>query len=459
MENQKDGFINVSGVVPALTASAAIDGAKSENGIGALMPWAGKLWYITYVAHGTDTGSGSGLFTVDKDFQLEKHPASVVGTYANRLMHHESNQLAIGPHLIDWEGRVRTLTDLIPHRLTATMTHLTDPENKLYYLTMEGLFYEADVHTLEVKFLYNLLDELGCSKDTYPHFKGGFTRDGSVVVANNTYDEKEYRGIKADGRLASWEGGAWEVLETQPFYEVTGIRAAALYATGWDRASALLKVFRDGSWSTYRLPKATHAMDHMWYTEWPRIREVETERLLMDCHGMFYELPHMLYEGKLWGVRPIAAHLRMIPDFCSWRGMLVLAGNQVTPIHRSNLLAGEPQSNLWFGKTDDLWQFGKPAGWGGPWWESPVEANKPSDPYLMTGFDKKVLHLIHQSDKAVTIRVEVDFLGNSTFHPYSAFTVPAGGYVHHEFPTGFSAHWVRLVSDTDCTATGYFVYT
>ena len=77
----------------------------------------------------------------------------------------------------------------------------------------------------------------------------------------------------------------------------------------------------------------------------------------------------------------------------------------------------------------------------------------------MTGFDKKVLHLVHQNDKAVTIRVEVDFLGNGTFHPYSAFTVPSGGYVHHEFPTGFSAHWVRLVSDTDCTATGYFVYT
>lgn len=33
-----------------------------------------------------------------------------------------------------------------------------------------------------------------------------------------------------------------------------------------------------GQWQTYRLPKASHAFDHLWQTEWPRIREVETER-------------------------------------------------------------------------------------------------------------------------------------------------------------------------------------
>jgi hypothetical protein len=37
--------------------------------------------------------------------------------------------------------------------------------------------------------------------------------------------------------------------------------------------------------------------------------------------------------------------------------------------------------------------------------------------------------------------------------------VPAGGYRHHEFPTGFSAHWLRLIADRDCRATGYLYYT
>jgi len=32
---------------------------------------------------------------------------------------------------------------------------------------------------------------------------------------------------------------------------------------------------------------------------------------------------------------------------------------------RDNPFCGEPQSGLWFGRTDDLWRLGKPAGWGG----------------------------------------------------------------------------------------------
>ena len=105
-----------------------------------------------------------------------------------------------------------------------------------------------------------------------------------------------------------------------------------MFATGWDRASAILKVFAQGNWSTYRLPKASHTFDHWWQTEWTRIREVETERYLMDCHGMFYELSPVAHNGRVWGVRPISTHLWVVPDFCSWNGFLVLAGNQVTPI-------------------------------------------------------------------------------------------------------------------------------
>ena len=220
----------------------------------------------------------------------------------------------------------------------------------------------------------------------------------------------------------------------------------------------LLKVRVNEVWSTYRLPKASHTFDHTWCTEWLRIREVETERLLMDCHGMFYELPYHVYEGKVWGVRPIATHMRVVPDFCSWRGMLVLAGNQVTPIGDRNPFGGQPQSGLWFGKTDDLVQFGKPQGWGGPWWETPVEADVPSPPFLMTGFDKKVLHLAHSGDEGVTFTIEVDFLGNGTWKPYDQFGVVANGYVHHEFPDAFSAHWVRVTPSADCVATAYFVY-
>ena len=454
-------LFNIGGVIPQLAVKAGIKTVRSETGIGALMPWAGRLWFITYVAHTASSGSGTGLFSIDGSLKLEKHPESVVGTYANRILHSPTNQVIIGPHIIDVDGNVRTFRSLAEHRLAATMEHLYDPEHMVYFLTMEGLFFEANVHTLGASLIADLVDELKLTQNAKPHFKAGWSRGGRVVVANNTYDEQEFLGEKADGRLAEWSGGEWTILERNPFNEIFSImkEGAPIFATGWDRASAILKVFVGGSWSTYRLPKGTHAMDHMILTEWPRIREVETERFLMDCHGIFYEMPHLAYQDRLWGIRPISTHLRMIPDFCTWQGLLVLAGNQVTPIWDSNLLAGEPQSNLWFGKTDDLWQFGKPKGWGGPWCDTKVRAHQPSEPFLMTGFDQKVLHLCQTSERDVEFTVQIDFLGNGTWKQYDRFRVPNDGYIHHEFSPGFSAHWVRIIPDADCRATAHFMYT
>ena len=139
--------------------------------------------------------------------------------------------------------------------------------------------------------------------------------------------------------------------------------------------------------------------------------------------------------------------------------MLVVAGDQTTPISDTNPFVGQPQANLWFGKTDDLWRFGKPQGWGGPWRNAPVKAGQPSDPYLMTGFEHKCLHLSQEGAETAQITLEVDFLGDGTWRPYETFTVPGGGYVHHEFPAGFSAHWARVVADAPCKATAWFVYT
>jgi hypothetical protein len=433
---------------------------RSETGIGALMPWADRLWMVTYVAHTRKTGGGTGLFSIDDDLQITKHPASVVGTYANRLVHKESDQLFIGPHVIDVEGNVRTIEALVDVRLTATARHLTDEAGKVYMLGMEGEFFEVDVRTLEVTQLYDLLDELDVHD--YPHFKDMYTRHGRVMVVNNSYYDKDFPAGHSDGRLAEWDGTTWTVLARTQFNTLSSANGMGpgLYAVGQDRASALFHVFLpDTGWKVYRLPKSTHTQDHAFTTEWPRIREVESERLLMDASGMFYELPSLTYANAVWGIRPIASHLRIVGDFCSWNGMLVLAGDQTTPIGDANPVAGQPQANLWFGKTDDLWSWGKPQGWGGPWWETPVEADVPSDPYLMTGFEHKCLHLTHDADNAVDFHVEVDFQGTGTFHRYRTITVGPTGYEAFTFPTGFSAHWVRLVPTTTCTATAQLTYT
>jgi hypothetical protein len=394
---------------------------------------------------------------------MVRRPESVVGTFTNRLVHSPSNQLFIGPHVIDADRNVRTIEPLCETRLCSTMVHLTDPEHKVYMLGMEGEFVEVDVHSLAVTPLFDLTEVLGVPDHDYAHFKAAHSAYGRVVVANNSYDERDFTGREAAGRLAEWDGGTWRILERRPFVEVAGRGefTGTIFATGWDAASALLKVYThpDRTWRTYRLPKASHCFDHMWSTEWPRIRETEHERLLMDCHGMFYELSPWAYRNRIWGVRPISTHLWVLGDFCTFRGMLVMGPDNASPTHRHNLLAGEPQSALWFGKTDDLWSFGKPAGWGGPWRDTPVTAGEPSDPYLMTGFDRKVLHLAHGAAGPLAVRVEIDFLGDGSWRTYETLQVPAGGYVHHEFPVAFSAHWLRVTADRDCTATAYLTYT
>jgi hypothetical protein len=90
--------------------------------------------------------------------------------------------------------------------------------------------------------------------------------------------------------------------------------------------------------------------------------------------------------------------------------------------------------------------------------QAPVQANEPSDPYLMTGFDQKTLHLTNDSDRAVNFTVEVDFTGTGHWRVYDVFRVEAQGYRHYEFPAGYSAHWVRLRTDKICKTTAVFTY-
>jgi hypothetical protein len=425
---------------------------RSESGVGALMPWADSLWAVTYNSHMQGTGYGLGLYRIDESLKAERvHVHN--GTHANRLIHRESNQCFIGPYAIDGKGNWKHIPEFDKHRITSTMRHLTDPANRVYFQTMEGVFGEMDVNDLKPRPLFDLVKEMKLA--ARPHFKGGFTAQNRVVVANNGF--YEYGDDQAG--LFEFDGKGWNRLSGKPHMDVAARQdmGTVLFATGWDEASVLFWALVKGKWQRFRLPKASQAFSQAWQTEWMRIREVETEHYLVDIQGMFYELQPIAFQDHIWGMKPICQHLRTIPDYCSFRGLFAVGGNQTTPNRDNNAVSGQPQSGVWFGKTDDLWSWGKPAGWGGPWWNADVRKDVPSDPYLMTGFDKKMLHI--SSDKAVAFRIEIDFMGMGEFKPYERVGTGSEGYARHIFPAGFSAHWVRLTPESDCRATAAFFYT
>ena len=177
---------------------------------------------------------------------------------------------------------------------------------------------------------------------------------------------------------------------------------------------------------------------------------------MANWQGIFYEVP---FVGGMVRARPIAAHARMISDYCCWAGLLVLAGTRADARPDGHLFrSADGRTGLWFGKIDDLWHLGKPRGVGGPWQKTAVQADRPSPAYLMTGFDRKRVEVSHDAPGDVTFTIEVDFLATGQWYRYATLRVPPGKTVRHEFPDGYAAHWVRLTADKACTATAWFVY-
>ena len=452
--------VEVSGIYPHL----AVFNSDNECGIGAVVPWADKLRYVTYPPH-KPTGSGDKLYSTDADLNVSVESASVGGTHANRMIHTESDQLIIGPYFIDSAGVIRTVSpSVMPGRLTATARHLTDPENKVYFFTMEEGLYEVDVHTLAVTELHKDLNGGGTNLLPGDHGKGAYTGQGHLIVANNG----------GGGVLAEWDGtgdagdpASWTIVDQNKYTDVTGPGGltgspdddAPVWALGWDSKSVLLNVRDQGTWTRYRLPKASHTQDadHGWYTEWPRIRDVGEENLLMDMHCMFYELPETFSTTNTAGIAPISSHLKMVADFAEWNGQIVMACDDASKL--DNPCLGQSQSNLWFTTADGLRQLGSPTGWGGPLVRESIDAGAASEAFLFAGFEKRVVHLAHTGTSDATFTLEVDRDGDGTWTTLETVVVPAGGYEWRTFAADVPGEWVRVRSDQAlASATAYFHY-
>ncbi len=222
----------------------------------------------------------------------------------------------------------------------------------------------------------------------------------------------------------------------------------------FDNASVLFIDEHGGRW---RLPKGDAAFDQP--SNERVCREVCTERDLLNVHGTFYELPAE-NAGSFAKLRPVATHNARITDYASYRGLVVMSGVAAdAPKGNSHIIhSDDGKVALWVGSVDDLWQFGKPRGVGGPWKNTTVKAGTPSDPFLMTGYDHKRLTLSHDSRVAVKFQIEADFTGTGVWSRYEEFLVRENELFVHEFPAAFGAYWVRLKTDMNTTATAQFHY-
>jgi hypothetical protein len=454
-----------SGIYPHL----AFFNDEAECGTGAVVPWAGRLWALTYAPH-KPSGSSDKLYEISPELVLTVRPESIGGTPANRMIHRESGQLFMGPYAIDETGRVRA----IPYaemfgRPTANARHLFDPAGKIYCASMEEALYEIDVRTLAVTTLYrDEQDKAPGPKADLPgyHGKGMYSGQGVLVYANNGENSSEARRdpFVPSGVLAEWDGTEWKVVRRNQFTEVTGPGGLfgnenpatdPLWSIGWDAKSLILMLRDGGEWQAYRLPKASHSYDgaHGWNTEWPRIREIgEGEGLLMTMHGMFWRFPKGFSLADSSGIAPRSTYLKVIGDFCQWQDRLVFGCDDTAKSEflnkrraKGEIAAPQSQSNLWFVEPEQLDRLGPVIGRGAVFLNEDLEGGAKSDPYLFARLNRRALHLAHRGEAAASVVLEIDRDGKGAWEPLRSVSIPPRGYTWTAFGEGEPGVWIRLV--------------
>lgn len=483
-----------SGVYPHL----AYYNNEGECGTGAVVPWAGKLWVITYGPH-LPLGSSDKLYEISPDLKETVRLESIGGTPANRMIHRESNQLFIGPYAIDASGKVRVIPyTQMQGRHTGNARHLTDPAGKIYYGTMEEGFYEVDVKALTSKELYkdgnnakgNRIEHndtgVNPQNATLPgaHGKGLYSGQGVMVFSNNGEANEaalKHFDIEA-GVLAEWNGKDWKVVRRNQFVEVTGPggiygnsnpETDPIWATGWDHKSVLVGVRNPKTgWNFYRLPKASHSYDgaHGWNTEWPRIRDIGAPGkpdYLMTMHGMFWRFPGTFTAANSVGIRPRSAYLKVIGDFTRWNDQLIFGCDdsaQKEFLNKRKVKGsiegpGQSNSNLWFTSVEKPDQLGPNTAEGAVWISEQVKAGKVSEPFLFAGWDYRSAWIKNEGAQAVTFTLEVDAKGNNNWKTLKTVSVKGGEAADMIFSDQETGEWIRVKTDKETKATVHFTYT
>ena len=439
---------------------------RSECGIGALMPWADKLWITTYPDE-NGNGGGMGLWSLDEDGNMVL-VSETNGTHAGRAC--SGDYAFIGEHKIHRDGTVIRMTGFgADVRITAwaKVPGQTPDSNGnvwVYALGMDGsIFRVKDSASPTVTFVGNAAAGLGIVGQ--PHFKAMWgTPKRLYVVSNINFP---------DGRAGYLDlttlGGtlAWTRLDTGVATGASHIEVAGSYdgnghvfALGQDQWTGFLHLIHGndaGPARRFLIPLASRQQVKGWQQEWMRIRQADTtERYLMDFHGCYYALSPFLdstdgNDSQTTGfprLEALGMHTRTTTDFAVFDGKLWLGSNS-SSTQSSNKYpnAGQSASILWsVASVDELLSMTrKPRASGAFYWQKAIPAATESEPMLARGYDKKVI-LIKNGTASTSSTITVYGYWGDRKQAIGTVAVAGGELKTFPIPDGVHPDWVSVSS-------------
>lgn len=452
---------------------------RSEIGVGALMPWNDGLYYLTYLAD-YNAGRGGELRYIDKNggnALLDTHNSC----HAGRMVHKETNQLCFGEYVIESDGTIHKIALLAQKRVSGWARHLTSPTTKAYCITMgnasgvPALLIEVDLTTYVGTQLYDMSAQLGLTES---HFKACFTvfktadlatspfANSRLIVCSNV--QSKPGSPATSGILATFDGSTFSSKYTESHIEIAGNydggQGMAVFAIGKDHRSPffLMPSLSLGTpYFRYRFPASTFSQDYALAQEWMRIRQTQTDRLMANAFGTWFQLASWQRYTSAAGVQnfgtigttypnieAVGRYVDTITDFCVWNGQLVYGTNNTTEQQGAFIHAGQSQSCIKFTDVDSLCEK-KPIGSGHFWYKEQATISVASDPMLIRGYDKKSIQIYNGS--ATPINVAIKVVQYSDIYTLATVAVAAGAFVTYQMPSGFTADWVTLTSDATVT--------
>lgn len=183
---------------------------RSEAGIGALMPWADKLWITTYPDENSN-GGGMGLWSLDEDGELTL-VQETNGTHAGRAV--SGDYAFIGQHKIGRDGTV------YPLRFKNLLANVTgSPTGGTFRLTGRGLSTAPIAYNASTATVQDAIRALGTvyANAVVTGSPGSYTIAGIwslLALGNNSLtggssptvvvDQVAGTGFAFDDRITSW---------------------------------------------------------------------------------------------------------------------------------------------------------------------------------------------------------------------------------------------------------------